>query len=78
MRSRLVLVAVTGALAVAPAAAQAFPEQPGGNVATACQALINDGSILSNGLPNVVGDGVRSDVAEAITGSNYIDACQGG
>ena len=78
MRSRLVLIAVTGALAAAPAAAQAFPEQPGGHVANACQALINDGIILSGGLPRVIGDGVQSDVAEGITGPNYIDACQGG
>jgi hypothetical protein len=79
MRSRLVLLATVGALAVAPTAAQAdFPEQPGSHVANACEALINDGSLLSLGLPRVIGDGVKSDVAEEINGANYIDACQGG
>jgi len=44
-----------------------FPEQPGGNVETACQA------VLSN-----PGEGPGSPVAQAITGGLVEDACFGG
>jgi hypothetical protein len=69
------------AVAATPAAADSgvpgttFPEQPGSNVSTACAALMNQGGFLAGGLPGIVGDGVESDVAEAITGRNYLDAC---
>jgi hypothetical protein len=78
MKRVLVGVLATGALLVAPlspALADAgspgstFPEQPGGNVATACFAV---GSNAGTGEAN------QSGTAGAIVGSLFADACLGG
>jgi hypothetical protein len=68
-------VAATPATAAPGVPGTTFPEQPGSHVSTACAALMNHGGFLAGGLPGIVGDGVESDVAEAITGRNYLDAC---
>ena len=76
MRSALAVLATAGALALAPAAAQAadFPEQPGDATATACAKLLNVGTATAFGTP-APGDGVANDGAESQVTELYVDAC---
>jgi hypothetical protein len=76
MRSAFVVLVITGALALAPAVAQAdFPEQPGDHVATGCENVVNQGTQRAFGTQGGVDDGKAPAATETRIDALLFDAC---
>jgi hypothetical protein len=76
MKPAFVVLLITGALTLAPAAAQAdFPEQPGEHLATGCANIINQGTQKAFGTQPGAPDGKVPAATEARIEQQYFDGC---